>query len=251
MISLAIPFYNTSRYFKDAVSSSINNDFVSEIVVTDDGSTDQEWDNINNIIKDSESDKFKLYRNEHNLGGFKNKYKTVENSTSDWVYLLDSDNHPNDDTLNVIESLGELDPNICYSPFSLLLHKDFETEPYDIVSYDFGYDLISMHEAQDALLKKTKYFDWFLNTGNFVFNRQKYLERMHDSYTNNEKTAAADVCAFSYHWLRDNGLYKIVPDMKYFHRVRSDSYWVSEASSSQPLSDSYHKKIIDLEGYND
>ena len=170
MISLAIPFYNTSRYFKDAVRSSINNDFVSEIVVTDDGSTDQEWDNINNIIKDSGSDKFKLYRNKHNLGGFKNKYKTVENSTSDWVYLLDSDNHPNDDTLNVIESLGELDPNICYSPFSLLLHKDFETEPYDIVSYDFGYDLISMHEAQDALLKKTKYFDWFLNTGNFVFN---------------------------------------------------------------------------------
>ena len=74
---------------------------------------------------------------------------------------------------------------------------------------------------------------------------------MYDSYTNNEKTAAADVCAFSYHWLRDSGLYKIVPNMKYFHRVRSDSYWVSEASSSQPLSDSYHNKIIDLEGYND
>ena len=60
MISLSIPFYNTSRYFRDAISASVDNDFVSEIVVTDDGSTDEEWDNINNIINDSGSDKFKL-----------------------------------------------------------------------------------------------------------------------------------------------------------------------------------------------
>ena len=53
MISLSIPFYNTSRYFRDAISASVDNDFVSEIVVTDDGSTDEEWDNINNIINDS------------------------------------------------------------------------------------------------------------------------------------------------------------------------------------------------------
>ena len=42
MISLSIPFYNTSRYFRDAISASVDNDFVSEIVVTDDGSTDEE-----------------------------------------------------------------------------------------------------------------------------------------------------------------------------------------------------------------
>ena len=43
------------------------------------------------------------------------------------------------------------------------------------ISYNFRYDEIGTDEAQDALLKKTKHFDWLLNTGNFVFNRETIL----------------------------------------------------------------------------
>tara|TARA_B100000212_G_scaffold342383_1_gene329254 strand:+ start:2738 stop:3490 length:753 start_codon:yes stop_codon:yes gene_type:complete len=243
-ISIAIPFYNTSRYFLEAIKYSLEDDFVSEIVVTDDASSESEWKKLNDIVNDLNSDKIKLFRNENNLGGFGNKYNSVKNSTSEWVYLFDSDNHLHETTLNIIKSIKDPQPDICYSPFNLLLVKDFETKPYDIISYDFKYDLIGIDEAKDAIIKRTKYFDWFLNTGNFIFNREKYLERLHDPYVNNEKPFGACSIAFSYHWMSRGGFCKIVPDMKYYHRVRTDSYWVSCGSNSQTSADNYTQKII-------
>ena len=68
-ISIAIPFYNTSRYFLDCLKHTIDDDFVSEIVVNDDQSTDEEWETLNKIVSDVNSDKIKLYKNPINLGG--------------------------------------------------------------------------------------------------------------------------------------------------------------------------------------
>tara|TARA_B100000927_G_scaffold134559_1_gene108524 strand:+ start:4856 stop:5608 length:753 start_codon:yes stop_codon:yes gene_type:complete len=245
-ISLAIPFYNTSRYFSEAIKYSLEDDFVSEIVVTDDASSESEWKKLNDIVNDLNSDKIKLFRNENNLGGFRNKYNSVKNSTGEWVYLLDSDNHLHETTLNIIKSIKDPQPNICYTPHSLLMQQDTAIKPYETVTYNFKYDLIGIDEAQDAVIKRTKYFDWFLNTGNYVFNREKYLERMYDPYVNNEKTFAADCIAFSYHWMSRGGLCKIVPNMKYYHRVRSDSYWITCGSNSNSFADYYTQKIKNL-----
>ena len=40
-ITLAIPFYNTSHYFKEAVELALDNDFVKEIVVSKEERTSQ------------------------------------------------------------------------------------------------------------------------------------------------------------------------------------------------------------------
>jgi glycosyltransferase involved in cell wall biosynthesis len=69
-ITLAIPFYNTSHYFKEAVELALTNDFVKEIVVNDDGSTEDEWKKLNDIVDTLNTSKIKLFRNEVNLGGF-------------------------------------------------------------------------------------------------------------------------------------------------------------------------------------
>ena len=73
------------------------------------------------------------------------------------------------------------------------------------ISYNFKYDEIGIDEAQDALLKKTKHFDWLLNTGNFVFNRENYLERLSGGYANLDEPVYACSIAFSYHWLNNGG----------------------------------------------
>ena len=99
-ITLALPFWNTSRYFEEATRLSLNNDFIKEIVVSDDCSTDEEWEKLNEIVSNLNNDKIKLFRNEENLGGFRNKYTAVKHSTCEWVYLLDSDNHPAENTLD-------------------------------------------------------------------------------------------------------------------------------------------------------
>lgn len=65
---------------------------------------------------------------------------------------MDSDNHPAETTLNTIQSIENLDSDICYIPQKLLLYKDdgYRNE----VFYNFKYDKIGIDEAQDALLKK-------------------------------------------------------------------------------------------------
>jgi len=243
-ISLAIPFYNTSQYFEEAVEHGLDNDFVKEIIVNDDCSTEEEWKKLNNIVDSLNNSKIKLFRNELNLGGFRNKYTAVKNSSCDWIYLLDSDNHPAENTLDVIQSIENLDSDICYIPQQLLLYKD---DGYrDEVFYNFKYDKIGIDEAQDALLKKTKYIDWFLNTGNFVFNREKYLERLRSGFENKNEPVYACSIAFSYHWMSKGGYYKVTPDMKYYHRLRNDSYWNACGSNSDYSAQYYHQKIIDL-----
>tara|TARA_B100001989_G_C24548927_1_gene472867 strand:- start:834 stop:1586 length:753 start_codon:yes stop_codon:yes gene_type:complete len=242
-ISLVIPFYNTSRYLLDAVKYAIDDDFISEIIINDDRSTDQEIERLNDIVCDLDSGKIKIHGHEKNLGGFRNKFEAVEHSTNEWVYLLDSDNHPHDTTYDVIKSIENPDPNICYCPQTLLLQRDNSPEPYDSKTYNFEYELIGLKESKDAIAKGTEYFDWFLNTGNFIVNREKYLERLLDGYNNKEEPVYACSVAFSYHWMNNNGLYKIVPNMKYYHRVRSDSYWVTCGNNSNLSMDYYTNKI--------
>lgn len=243
-ITLAIPFYNTSHYFEDAVELAVNNNFVKEIVVNDDGSTEEEWNKLNSIVNNLNSSKIKLFRNEVNLGGFRNKYTAVQNSTCEWVYLLDSDNHPAETTLSVIQEIENPDVDLCYIPQKLLLYKDdgYRNE----VFYDFKYEKVGIDEAQDALLKRTKWFDWFLNTGNFVFNREKYLERLKDGYENKDEPVYACSIAFSYHWMSKGGYYKVLSGMEYYHRLRNDSYWNSCGSNSDISAQYYHQRIIDL-----
>jgi len=243
-ITLAIPFYNTSQYFKEAVEFALHNDFVKEIVVNDDCSTENEWKKLNEIVNTLNTNKIKLFRNQVNLGGFRNKYTAVQNSTCEWVYLLDSDNHPAETTLSSIQSIKEPNKDLCYIPQKLLLYKEdgYSNE----VFYDFKYDKIGIDEAQDALLKKTKWFDWFLNTGNFVFNREKYLERLKSGYENQEEPVYACSIAFSYHWMSEGGYYKVLPGMEYYHRLRNDSYWNSCGGNSDISAHYYHQRIIDL-----
>ena len=102
-ITLAIPFYNTSKYFLDCIKYAIDDDFVSEIVVNDDCSMPQEYNNLLTLIEGK--DKIKVYQNKHNLGAFRNKYITVEKCNNDWIYLLDSDNHPFENTYEILKSI--------------------------------------------------------------------------------------------------------------------------------------------------
>lgn len=244
-ITLAIPFYNTSQYFEEAVEYCLNDNFVKEIVVNDDCSTEEEWNKLNDIVNTLNNGKIKLFRNEVNLGGFRNKYTAVKNSSCDWVYLLDSDNHLTEKTLESIKEISDPNENFCYIPQTLLLYN--KSDGYtNQVTYNFKYKEIGIDEAQDALLKKTKYIDWFLNTGNFVFNREKYLEKLRDGYENLDEPVYACSIAFSYHWMSKGGFYKVVPGMEYYHRLRGDSYWNSCGSNSDYSAQYYHQKIIDL-----
>lgn len=249
-ITLAIPFYNTSKYFMDCIKYSLEDDFIEEIVVNDDHSSEEEWENLNNIIKNLNTDKIKLFRNEINLGGFKNKYVTVAKCNCEWIYLLDSDNHLTENTLSSIRNIENPDLNICYAPKKLIVYEKNDSSDqyryYKEVLYNFPYEKIGINESKEAFGNNIQYFDWLLNTGNFVVNRNSYLNVIKNFFENYEETYAGDVIAFSYEWMKSGKFYKIVPDMEYFHRLRKDSYWNCYGNDSQKLANHYTSLILKL-----
>lgn len=240
-ITLAIPTYNSSQYVEEAIQYAINNDFVSEILIRDDCSTPGHYERLESIV--SNIPKARLIRNETNLGGFTNKYKTVESSSNDWVYLLDSDNHLTENTLSAIQSLETpLYTSVIYCPEKLILHNDGQPTLKEVV-YDFGDNMIDTEKVQYLLKNKVEWTDWFLNTGNYLLHKEAYCEYIGDI---DEDPYAADVIAAAYYWLKSGGSFSIVNGWEYYHRLRNDSYWMSCGDNSSRTSNTYMTKILAL-----
>lgn len=246
-ITLAIPFYNTSKYFLDAIQYAIDDDFVSEISVTDDCSTHGEWKKINSIISSLDTDKIKIHRNEENLKPFRNKYNAVKNSTNEWVYLLDSDNHMFENSIELLKTIPDDDPNIVYSPQHLCCKNDGIKDYETISDYNFKYEEIGVEEIKDLIFKKHKWGRWFINSGNYVVNRERYLKALSEPYQ--DKTTEllhADTAATFYFLLKDEVQFKVVKGLKHHHRLRMDSTWRACGEYSQKSVFFYVDKIINL-----
>ena len=243
-ITLAIPEYNTSQYFKDCIKYAVEDNFVDEIVVNDDKSTDQHLDNLISIIREINLPKIKLFVNSQNTGAFRNKYLAVKNSTNDWVYLLDSDNHPFEESYHIIKNISDDDPSICYSPQNLFCKNDNVSDYENISNYDFGYDLIGIEESKKSLCNGVEWFNWFVNTGNYIVNRNTYLETLKEPFEDfSTPLLHADTASVFYYWLKNGNKFKIVQGLRHNHRLRPDSNWHSCGDNSN-ISVNYYETAI-------
>jgi len=239
-ISLAIPFYNSSKYVFDALKYCINDEMVSEIIFNDDCSKESEYHNLLHIVSELKNEKIKVYKNSSNVGAFRNKYKVVEKCTNEWIYLLDCDNYFFQNSLDNIRNIN-LNSNICYLPSSLHLSDG------EIVEYQFKDEFIGIKESKEYLKDNVRYIDWILNMGNFLVHKKRYLSSIQSAYEDTSLTHLhADVFAFSYYWFIFGGKYKLIKNFSYNHRLRSDSYWHLCENKSQESVDYYTNKILEL-----
>jgi glycosyltransferase involved in cell wall biosynthesis len=238
MITVAIPYYNSEKYINDALEILISSDFVSEIIIHDDCS--------NNQIE-SKHPKIKIYRNETNVGAFKNKYLAVSKSTNEWVYLLDSDNYFFDNSLEVVKNINT-QRGKYYSPSQLHLVDDGLDPKLDgkIIKYDFGsVDSIDANNAKELLKSEFwEEFCWLINTGNFFVHRDDYIESMKNVYEDlNYPYFEADAIVFCYNWLKKGNGIEIIQNLWYNHRLRGNSYSHS-VGNRNTNSLEYHKSLM-------
>lgn len=246
-ISLAIPTYNTSQYFEDCLKYSLEDDFIDEIVVNDDCSFPEHFESFKNKIKDINSPKIKLFANSKNVGAFRNKYQTVQNCSNDWVYLLDSDNYPFEESYQLMRQIPDDNPDICYSPQHLCCKHDHSSNYEAVSDYDFGYDLIGIEESRKSLQEDVKWFNWMVNSGNYIINRNTYLEVLEEPYNNiSTPLLHADTAAVFYFWLKSGKKFKVVKGLRHNHRFRSDSNWHSCGNNSQASVNYYETAIKQL-----
>jgi hypothetical protein len=242
-ISLGIPFYNTSQYFLECIGYSLDNEFVSEIVVNDDCSSIEQWEKLNKIVDFLDTTKIKLFRNTKNYGSFRNKYITVLNCSNSWVYLLDSDNHVFENSYNLIKNIPTSNPLIVYSPQHLFCKND-DVQNYEVISdYKFKYDLIGIEETKEMIFNETKWFDWFFNSGNYILNRDAYINALKQPYDDvSTMLLDADTAASFYFLLKHGVKFKVIENLSHYHRLRKDSTWNTCGENSQ-LSVNYYKNL--------
>ena len=234
MITVAIPYYNSEKYLEQALELPLSSDFVSEIIIHDDCSENQ---------IESTHPKIKIYRNQTNLGAFKNKYLAVSKASNEWVYLLDSDNYFFENSLDVVKNIKP-QRGRYYSPSQLHLVDDGLDQSLNgkIVKYDFGQ--VDGSGARDILKSGSGEFEWLINTGNFFVNRDDYVSSMQTII--NDPTYPyfeADAIVFTYNWLRRGNIIEVVDDLWYNHRLRSNSYSHSVGNKNSD-SLNYHKNLI-------
>ena len=72
-ISICIPMYNAARFIKDCIDSVLSQSFQDlELLVVDDGSTDNSCDIVNSV----RDNRIRLIRNQHDYVGSLNKLLT-------------------------------------------------------------------------------------------------------------------------------------------------------------------------------
>lgn len=89
-ISIAMATYNGERYLREQLDSILSQTIsFSELVISDDSSTDATW----NIIMEyaSKDARIKAFQNERNIGFVKNFEKAMSQCTGDYVALSDQD----------------------------------------------------------------------------------------------------------------------------------------------------------------
>jgi glycosyltransferase involved in cell wall biosynthesis len=219
-ISLCIPYYNTFDLTKKTIDILIKSKFINEIIISDDCS------NVPFVYNHA---KVKIYRNLKNLGALKNKFKTVQYARNKWVYLLDSDNFID---LKMFKKLykilkkNKFKNDYFYSPSRLILQNiDLDKKLNNkIINYNFK-DRVIDFKLVKQYLGKVKYFNWFLNTGNFFINKNKYVECANKMFSDKKlKQVEADAMVFSYYWLKSGKKIEILDNFYYFHRLSKSSY---------------------------
>jgi hypothetical protein len=247
-LSIAIPTYESSQYVEEGIKRIMNFKCVDEVVIQDDKSSDESYRELEQIVK--------LFRNEKNVGAFGNKLLNIKNCSNDIVYQIDSDNITDTNLDLIITQIN--DKNIIYLPSKIYQFRKYKNisklfsvfwKKYKVTysDSDFLYDLSVCKKGINEQEKVTvdKNINWVLNSGNFIVNRNIYLEVMEPIFIN-EFRPPLDAVAISYYWLKSEKKIKTLKDLKHFHRKRDDSVSFTENKGSYKSLQDYRQKILNL-----
>lgn len=208
-ISIAITNYNRTQFVLESFQQVINDDRISEIVISDDASEVNVYEFLQNHF--AENEKIRLFRNEKNVDCFVNKKIAVELTTNEWCILLDSDNIIDKSYIDrIYKTYNYWDNKMAYMPS--FAKPAFSYKAFDniVISKE------NVNQYIDAHL-----FTTMLNCANYFFNRNTYLDCWDGSIDPN----TADSIWTNYNWLKAGNSIKVVEGLEYEHRLHDGSHY--------------------------
>ena len=278
--TVAIPTYNSSKYLKECIYGFRFSNYLDEILIGDDFSDREELRKIKKVIQESNNHfgfNIKLLENSKNNGAFKNKYNLIKSSKNDWVYQIDSDNVPFPKIDNAISNIIDNHNSQMYiyypakiiqfwkykkmAEFFSKVQKKYivrfskELKIFDIdetkkaINEFLNYDTTGEVEGSPEIISKyvlDKHIYWVLNCGNFVVNKDQFIDAMKPGLSFSRDVVSMDAVAFSYLWLKNAGSIVLHPQLNHYHRKRFDSVSYIEKEASKISRQFFTDKILSL-----
>lgn len=231
MIPLTFCFttFNRVSLTIKAVNSIIDDSRIENIIVLDDHSEPNVFDQLFHYFRDFP--KVSLYRNEENLGMSKNKAKAISLSPTEWCVIVDSDNTFPKEYIDAIEKVGELLPDTIYCPQKAAPNFDFSK---------FAGRTFDRNNIKELAIDSMG--NVCLNTANYVVNKDEYLR----VYQYNSEMKATDTVWFALLWLSIGNKFHIVKDMEYDHLVWEGSGFMKDCDYNMNQSAILRQQILQL-----
>ena len=164
--SIVIPVYNCQEYIKTAVESAASKAKNIEVILIDDGSTDQSANVCDTIA--SSYDNVYAYHTQ-NLGAGNARNVGIKNATGDFIIFLDSDDFLSEGFFNNISELKEQgDCDVIFFNTIKLFHNGYKKA----MNEGFDEDTIIKRTKQEFLEDVTKFNKFPASCGGKIIKRE-------------------------------------------------------------------------------
>lgn len=229
-VSICLTHHNRYEMIVESFAQVIDDERISEIVISDDASTDGSYEKLVEHFKGN--DKVKLFRNLANVGMSLNKKLSIQRASNNTCILFDSDNIISKSYLDAYEKYGIKSDVVINVP-------SFAEPDFDFRHYE---QMILRGDVAKKYVIKDAMFRCLLNCCNYVVNRAEYLK----VYEYDPAIKQADTIAFNYLWLKEGNAFHVVKDMKYFHRVHPASGFLQNMDYNMKQAKEFENKILQL-----
>lgn len=238
-ITLCIPTYNRfDTFLVHNLPKYLANHYIDEIVISDENGED-----LNKIAIHFPNElRLKLFKNETRLGPFRNKDVAVSHATNEWVCLMDSDNFAPlfyfDAWAEYIRKNGINNKNI-YAPCKTIPQKNHGG--FDFI---FGMNVPITKKNVNEIIKNPV-GTTLLNTGNYIFHKDNFLDTTDVFPELHSKLDVQDVLFKNALLLIKNSTIHVVPYMMYDHIVHNGSFFLNNISDF----DNANKEVLKIYEY--
>lgn len=145
-VSICIPTYNGALYLSTCIDSCIGQTYTNnEIIICDDGSTDNTFSIVEEYLK--KSDKIRLLKNPQNLGLVGNWNKCMQEAKGEWIKFIFQDDYMEPDCLHkFVEAIKE-------DAYLVVCKRNF------IIEKKVTQDELDYYQRRVKTLENTGYFN--------------------------------------------------------------------------------------------
>ena len=162
LISIIIPVYNKGAYLQEALQSLLQQNYPNlEILIRDDGSTDNSASIINALPSEVQGASIRVFRTE-NMGASYSRNYLIERASSRIIILMDADDIMLPGLIeDALATMRETDSRIIYSDVELFGVKEGEwcPQPFDAFSIRYDNCLTSLAMLDRQIWEKTGGYD--------------------------------------------------------------------------------------------